>query len=68
MERLSNCDAHLDWDCHYVRAAVEKVVTLPLDILFYFLSGLESILSEILLSAGRPTPSQCAVRAFVDLI
>jgi hypothetical protein len=59
MERLNSCD---DWDYHYVRAAAEKVVTLPLDIVFYFLSGLESILSEILLGAGRPTPSQCAVR------
>lgn len=44
------------------RASAEKLVTLPLDCAFYVLSGVESVLSEILLSAGRPTPSQCAVR------
>jgi hypothetical protein len=42
---------------------VEKIVTLPLDLVFYVLAGIESILAELLLSAGRPTPSQCAVCA-----
>ena len=49
----------LEW---HLRQTVEKFITLPLEAAFYILAGFESILAEVLLSAGRPTPSQCAVR------
>jgi hypothetical protein len=54
----------LEW---HVRQAIEKTITLPLDCVFYVLGGIETILSEILLSAGRPTPSQCTVCSFLSL-
>ena len=51
----------LEW---HLRQTVEKFITIPLEAAFYILAGFESILAEVLLSAGRPTPSQCAVRLF----
>ena len=66
MERLQELahghEPRLDYNLWtVVRASAEKLVTVPLDCAFYVLSGVESVLSEVLLSAGRPTPSQCAV-------
>lgn len=46
-----------------LRLTLERLVTLPLECVFYMLSAIESVLAEVLLSAGRPTPSQCAVRS-----
>lgn len=45
----------------HITVSVEKLLTIPLDIVFYVVSAFETFLSEALLSAGRPTPSQCAV-------
>lgn len=36
------------------------LVTLPLECIVAFLAYIDQLISDVLLSAGRPTPSQCA--------